>query len=83
MTAGLNQIDCCTLIVAWRILFHDGDAVVSLHELFSLPPLQVWNGIDLVVSSTTVYGIGDNNIPQILLTTDKDVVMYSTVMMLR
>ena len=40
--AGLNQIDCGTSMVAWRILFNDGDGdgdvVVSPHALHSIPP---------------------------------------------
>jgi len=37
VTAGLHQIDCGTSMVAWRILFNDGDVVVSPHALHSIP----------------------------------------------
>ena len=73
VTAGLSKIDLGILIVAWRILFDDGDSdvVVSPHTLHSLPPRRVWNGMLLVVSSTTIYGIDNDNITHILLNTDK------------
>ena len=35
VTAGLHQIDCGTSMVAWRILFNDGDVVVTPHTLHS------------------------------------------------
>ena len=37
VTAGLNQVDCGTSMVAWRILFNDGDGdvVVTPHALHS------------------------------------------------
>jgi len=38
VTAGLHQIDCGTSMVAWRILFNDGDVVVTPHT-HSIPPL--------------------------------------------
>mmetsp|Transcript_11652 Transcript_11652/g.12735 ORF Transcript_11652/g.12735 Transcript_11652/m.12735 type:complete len:83 (-) Transcript_11652:595-843(-) len=39
VTAGLHQIDCGTSMVAWRILFNDGDGdvVVTPHLLHSTP----------------------------------------------
>ena len=65
------------------MLFDDGDGVVSSHVLHSLSPRQVWNEKLVVVSSTTMHGIDDDNITHILLNTNEDEVMYSMVMMLR
>ena len=57
--AGLNQVGCGTLMVAWRILFNDGDSdvVVTPHILPPphTPPQQATS-----TTSTVLNGMKKN-----------------------
>ena len=55
VTAGLNQVNCGTLMVAWWILFNDGDVVVTPHTLH--PPPHTPQRLATPTTSTVLNGM--------------------------